>query len=234
MESFRLFSHVVFRFAQHLHGGIDDALLKHLPGVGLERIPKRGRESGLLFQAVIEAGRDAPEQQRRDRACDLVDAAVRELDDRKGPQRGVPVREPLVERVFGPELFGQCVAREGRESQKTFDVFVFQAGYLDPNAADPARLPEEMPEITHADQVNLVDAEAGRLLGMGGQGRRVEELVIANDPSPVEALLLPDKLAMHDAHQFQLDIRPADEVAVDFALEVPQGIGEMRQRVPSF
>jgi hypothetical protein len=39
---------------------------------------------------------------------------------------------------------------------------------------------------------------------------------------------------MHDAHQLQLDIRPADEVAVDFAFKVPQGIGEMRQRVPSF
>jgi hypothetical protein len=43
---------------------------------------------------------------------------------------------------------------------------------------------------------------------MGGQGRRVEELVIADDPGPVEALLLPDKLAMHNAHQFELDIRP--------------------------
>jgi len=73
-------------------------------------------------------------------------------------------------------------------------VFVVQAGYLDTYAADPARLPEEMPEITHADQVNLVDAEAGSLLGMGGQGRRVEEFVIADDPDPVEALLLPDKL----------------------------------------
>src|ERR1700675_4317166 len=58
------------------------------------------------------------------------------------------------------------------------------------------------------------------------------EFVIADDPGPVEALLLPDKLAMHDAHQFELDIGSADEVAIDFAFEVAQRIGEMGQRVP--
>jgi hypothetical protein len=46
----------------------------------------------------------------------------------------------------------------------------FRPGISTPNAADPARLPEEMPEITHADQVNLVDAEAGRLLRHGRSG----------------------------------------------------------------
>jgi hypothetical protein len=48
----------------------------------------------------------------------------------------------------------------------------------------------------------------------------------------VVALLLPDKLAMHNAHQFELNIGSADEVAIDFAFEVAQRIGEMGQRVP--
>jgi hypothetical protein len=36
--------------------------------------------------------------------------------------------------------------------------------------SDPARLPKEMPEITHADRVNLVDAEARSPAGHGRLG----------------------------------------------------------------
>jgi hypothetical protein len=157
---------------------------------------------------------------------------VRELDDRIGAQRRVAIGEPLVERVFGAKLFGKRRARQRGKGEEAFDVLVIQPGNLDLNAANPARLLEEVPKIAHADQVNLVDAEAGRLLGMRRQRRCVEELVIADDPGPVEALLLPDELAVHDAHHLQLDMGRADEVAVDFAFEVAQRIGEMRERIP--
>jgi hypothetical protein len=131
----------VFRGAAASDGECADASPSSTPG------PKFGRYGGLSARPQLRAT-------LQNRADDTIDAVhVGRHAAHGGASRS-------------PGAFRPCGARQRREGKEALDVFAVQPGNLDLNAADPAPLLEEVPEIKHANQENLVDAKAGRLLGM--------------------------------------------------------------------
>jgi len=167
-------------------------------------LAERGRESRLVLSGLIETGGDAPETAAwgRDRQSHRCRRARAGRSD--SAQRRVAIGEPLVERVFGAKLFGKRRARQRGKGEERSMCSSFSPGNLDLNAANPSAAARRSAQDSTCRSGKSGRAEAGRLLGMRRQRGVFEELVIADDPGPVEApAAAKTNLAVHDAHHLQ-------------------------------